>query len=504
MLLMGFLSRLLGGTSDEQTQHLASEFQLFVEALSDVAHQDDIIKITLKYLDDTLKAKRAGLILITYFEGKSASQQHIRLAPHAISLGDVPTNVGSLQPNSPFYQRFAVDRLPLLKAEIDQNPQFASAPPSEQLFFAQMDMLAYVPIVAQSQTLGLLCAGARRGSGGYTAAELSLMATIAKQSGIALRNTRLVEDLRRREKESLEANNALKRAKEQLEQLDSVKTDFVTIASHELRTPLAQVRGYTDIIEALNTQGMLDPEQLTSMTANLRKATDRMEELIRNMLDVSQLDVNAMDLRFTNIKVDNVVRMAIEPITESIRNRRQSLTARGLRGLPEIEADMKRLVQAFQNVIVNAVKFTPDEGRIEIEGQMRVNPETGREEILITIKDSGIGIDEKNQEIIFEKFVRTQDPSLHSTGKTKFMGAGPGLGLTIARGVINGHGGRIWVESSGFNPEAMPGSTFYIVLPVELPEDATRTLNFDNSAAMSKAEREKLRGEMAKLEKTKS
>ncbi|NJL94461.1 MAG: HAMP domain-containing histidine kinase [Anaerolineae bacterium] len=309
--------------------------------------------------------------------------------------------------------------------------------------------------------------------------DLSLLATLANQAGAALRNARLVSNLRESENEAREATTALRSAKEQLEQLDAVKTDFITIASHELRTPLAQVRGYTDIIEALNEQGMLDQEQLASMTTNLRKATDRMEELIRNMLDVSQIDVNAMDLRFAPASIEQVVRLALEPLTQDIRQRKQSLTARGLRGLPPIEADMQRMVQALQNVVLNAVKFTPDGGKIEITASLQNNPGTKRDEILLAVSDSGIGIDKKHQEIIFEKFVRAHDPSLHSTGKTKFMGAGPGLGLTIARGVIEGHGGRIWVESLGSDPEKLPGSTFYILLPVKPPEDATGVLNFE-------------------------
>jgi signal transduction histidine kinase len=268
--------------------------------------------------------------------------------------------------------------------------------------------------------------------------------------------------------------------------LDAVKTDFITIASHELRTPLAQIRGHTDIIEALNEQGILDQEQLGALTSNLRKAADRLETLIGDMLDVSQLDLSAMDLRFAQATIENVVRLAIEPLQESIRSRKQSLTARGLRGLPAIEADMQRLVQAVRNIVLNAVKFTPDGGRIDIIGSLISNAQTGRDEIQVAIKDTGIGIDPKNHEAIFEKFFRTSDPGLHSTGATKFMGAGPGLGLTIARGVLQGHGGRIWVESPRFDPDKMPGSTFYIALPVHPPEGARRVMSFSTPGTRPK------------------
>jgi signal transduction histidine kinase len=383
------------------------------------------------------------------------------------------------------------ERQPVLQFDIDYNPEFRDVSEEERVFFKKLKMAAYAPIIAQGEVIALLAAGTKVSDVSYAPYDLEMLSTLANQMGIALRNARLVDDLKRREKEASDANRELKATKDQLEHLDSVKTDFITIASHELRTPLAQVRGYTDIIEALNTQGMLDPEQLGSMTGNLRKATDRMEELIRNMLDVSQIEVNAIDLRFTTVSIVNVVTMAIEPMTEAIRNRKQTLSVRGLRGLPEVEADMKRMVQAFQNVISNGVKFTPDGGRIQISGSVHTNPLRGRDEIVIAIEDDGIGVDEKNQELIFEKFVRAQDPSLHSTGKTKFMGAGPGLGLTIARGVIEGHGGTIWVESERYDPVEMPGSCFYIVLPVKPPEDATgvmdlqrSTIHFDRDALM--------------------
>ncbi|PJF40964.1 MAG: histidine kinase, partial [Candidatus Thermofonsia Clade 1 bacterium] len=105
------------------------------------------------------------------------------------------------------------------------------------------------------------------------------------------------------------------------------------------------------------------------MTANIRKATERLEALIADMLDVSRLGLDAMDLRFMPTTLDAVIRLSIEPLQESIRQRKLQLTVRGLKGLPEIEADQQRLVQAFKNVVLNAIKYTPDGGRIDITGR---------------------------------------------------------------------------------------------------------------------------------------
>jgi signal transduction histidine kinase len=293
--------------------------------------------------------------------------------------------------------------------------------------------------------------------------------------------------------------SSLEGAKDQMERLDSVKTDFITVASHELRTPLAQIRGYTDILDALNDSGMLDEDQIAGMVVNLRKASERMEELIAAMLDVSQLDVDAMDLHFAPISVEQVLRAAIEPLTDAVRSRRLAVTARGLRELPVIQADHSRLVQAFRNVIVNAVKFTPDGGRIEITGIIQPD------QIVISISDSGVGIDRENLPLIFKKFYRCYDPVFHSTGGAySFMGAGPGLGLTIAQGVIAGHGGRIWAESLGHSMEYCPGVTVYVLLPLTPPQDARRVLPFQPRALplpiyLRRADLRTLPGELRKL-----
>ncbi len=298
--------------------------------------------------------------------------------------------------------------------------------------------------------------------------------------GIVIRrNTLLIADLRQLNQATESVNDSLTVAKDQVERLDSVKTDFITVASHELRTPLAQICGYTEIIDELNEEGLLDQDQMAGMVASLRKAGERMEELISAMLDVSQIDINAMNLHFADSTIESVMRMAIEPLTEAIRERRITLSARGLRGLPVIQADMQRLVQAFRNVIVNAVKYTPDGGLIEIKGSLIPSAApTESDAVLIEFADNGVGIDPDNLELIFHKFYRGYDPNLHSTGAYKFMGAGPGLGLTIAQGIIEGHGGDIWAESDGHNMVDCPGTTLFIRLPVTPPTEARRVKPF--------------------------
>ncbi len=443
---------------------------------------NELVQIATKTLNSVLRVRSSGMLLVSE-SGESGIE--LTLMNAGTSAGPHGRRV-KIPAEGPFYQQVVVKQLPITQFDIISSPFYKNIQPEVRAFFQAMDMSAYAPIVMDGATTGLLASGAKLNDTPMYQRDLELLVALANQTGVALRNTRLVADLRHLNNSMQMLNRSLGMANDRMGQLDSVKTDFVTIASHELRTPLAQIRGYTDIVDALNDQGMLDQDQTRGLVNNLRKATERMEELIAAMLDVSQLDVNAMDLRFTQTSPESVLRMAIEPLTDPIKQRKLTLSARGLRGLPPVEADMQRLVQAFRNLITNAIKYTPDGGRIDISAKHHpANGEGEPEYILISITDTGIGIDQEHQTLIFNKFYRVSDPGLHSTGTYKFLGAGPGLGLTIAKGVVDGHGGQIWADSPGYNPELMPGSTFYVKLPLTPPENASRVLPFESEKSSS-------------------
>lgn len=133
-----------------------------------------------------------------------------------------------------------------------------------------------------------------------------------------------------------------------------------------------------------------------------------------------------------------------------------------------VQGDSKQLQSALSRIINNAVKYTPDGGRISITARLlQGKPLDENPFIEIVIADTGVGIELEKQKLIFEKFGTAEDVALHSTSKTKFMGGGAGLGLTIAKGVIEAHEGRIWVESAGYDKENLPGSKFFILLPTQ-------------------------------------
>lgn len=265
---------------------------------------------------------------------------------------------------------------------------------------------------------------------------------------------------------------ALDAAETRLRQIEQSKADFIAIASHELRTPLTQLRGYTEILDALAESGSLDAEQVGQIVGNIRRASDRMDALLTQMLDLSQIDMGTLKLQHGDVSPEAAVRMAVEQHVDALRRRHIGLAAYGLRALPPIHGDFQRLVQAFSAIVSNAVRFTPDGGRIEIRGQMQTSAD-GASTVLLTFADTGVGIGAEHIELIFGRFYRGHDASLHSTDASRFMGAGPGLGLTIARGIIEAHGGQIRAVSTGHDIKGCPGSTFLVTLPLTaaIPSD---------------------------------
>jgi signal transduction histidine kinase len=255
----------------------------------------------------------------------------------------------------------------------------------------------------------------------------------------------------------------LQRTNRVLEQLDRAKVKFIQISAHELRTPLTSIFGYAQLLK-MKTH---DNPELSSYVGSILAGTRGMTEIVNNMLDVSRIDSRALELSTTTLFVDTVIDNVLSKIKPACEERRIDLCIEGLKALPPICADPDLLQKVFYHIITNAVKYTPDGGRIQVSGRV-VNEPEGNTQVEIATRDSGIGIDPQYQELVFQKFFQTGEVRLHSSGKTKFKGGGPGLGLAIARGIIEAHHGRLWVESPGHDEVTNPGSTFYVRLPLSL------------------------------------
>jgi len=245
-----------------------------------------------------------------------------------------------------------------------------------------------------------------------------------------------------------------------LEQMDRTKMRFIQISAHELRTPMTLVQGYAQMVQ-LKANGNPDVERYTK---GMLEGTSRMVEIIDNMLDVSRIDSNLLEISPSETEISQVIEKITKTFAGAFEERKITFKTEGLTDLPVIKADKDLLYKVFYHVVGNAIKYTPDGGSVTVSGRIIADPKDP--EIEIAVKDTGIGIDQQFHELIFEKFYQTGEVLLHSSGKTKFKGGGPGLGLAISRGIINAHHGHIRLESSGHNEQTYPGSTVYVRLSI--------------------------------------
>lgn len=238
---------------------------------------------------------------------------------------------------------------------------------------------------------------------------------------------------------------ALQKANQELSEVDKLKSDFIAIASHELRTPLGVILGYASFLQDEATT----PELLEHASKVMGSAL-QLRRIIEDMVNLRYLKENTSDMFMERIRISELLadlESESRPLAEA---RRHTLTLVPPEDDVLITVDRSRIMMALSNLMNNAVRFTPDGGTITVSTRVH-----NRREVWIVIKDSGIGIDKKALERIFEEFYQVED---HMTRKH----GGLGIGLSIARALVKGHNGRIWAESAGLGH----GATFFVSLPL--------------------------------------
>ncbi len=281
-----------------------------------------------------------------------------------------------------------------------------------------------------------------------------------------------------------ELMNNLERSASELTHLNQMKDSFLGMASHELKTPLTVIMGYTELLSQDMVGDDLSPT-VSEMLQHISTAALRLNSIVRDMIDVSMIDRKKMALKLEPIEMNQLIEQAVDEQRLFFVMRKQTVKFSLEHTLPTLHGDRSRLMQLLANLINNAIKFTPDAGVISVSSRTRdllrskQHPLTeatppllhiGRKPhryIEIAINDTGIGIDKEEQLRIFDKFYEAGNIEEHSSGTVAFKSRGAGLGLAIARGVVEMHGGDIWVESPGYDPLLSPGSTFFILLPLD-------------------------------------
>lgn len=265
----------------------------------------------------------------------------------------------------------------------------------------------------------------------------------------------LVAHLERRIRE-LETKN------KDLMRLDKIKDTFIQITAHELRTPLTLIYGYSRLLQdSPEIQAVLRANEGTSeLVDGLVEAVERMQRIINEILTITRIMTNQIDIVVGAAPLIGLFRKVLEKYHQPLQQRNIQVMLNEA-GFPKsIRADVELIEMLLDNLISNAIKYTPDGGKISIYAS------TDEHFVTMHITDTGIGIPLEDQEMIFERFHTPNDPQLHSTSKTAFGGGGLGLGLAICKGIVDAHSGTISVSSNGRNAQTFPGSEFVVKLPL--------------------------------------
>ncbi len=279
-------------------------------------------------------------------------------------------------------------------------------------------------------------------------------------------NERLVDRLEKKVQE-------LTRANEQLAHTDLMKSRFIGMAAHELRTPLTAIHGYLSLLTAPHSKFIASADDSArEILEGITNGVDRLRGIVQDMLDITRIEAGTLQLRLSPISLSFIFEKIRKEFSSIVERREQTLVIGAADEVPMMWVDGERVTQILRNLVGNAVKYTPNGGRIEVSAMLMGQDSPGAASaqpsqfVKIMVRDTGVGIAPEQQERIFENFYEVREVELHSTSKTDFMGGGAGLGLPIARGVAEAHGGSLWFESPGHDPARCPGSTFYLILPL--------------------------------------
>jgi signal transduction histidine kinase len=246
----------------------------------------------------------------------------------------------------------------------------------------------------------------------------------------------------------------LERANLELRRIDGMKSEFVSVASHELRTPLAAIKNAVQLV-LKGTAGKINENQERFLSMAERNI-NRLTNILNDLLNLSRIESGRIELNFEQIKLKGLIELMTSSLKPHADAKFIQIDMDVSDQLPTVYGDPEKINQILTNLIGNAIKFTPERGKILITAKLLPKDQEGGygDRVAVSVKDTGVGIPSEHLDVIFEKFHQVEG-SLHRS-----MG-GTGLGLAITKGLVGAHQGRIWVES-----EPGKGSTFTFTLPL--------------------------------------
>ncbi len=401
-----------------QPQQLRRLVELSV-VLNSTLDLDNLLQLITATATELLDCEAASILLYDEKEQRLFFAAATGTAPEELDKIPVPID------NSLAGTIFRTNRHIIL-SNVEQDPRHYPLV-SDHIQFTVKTLLG-VPMPIKAKTVGVLEALNKR-NGVFDEHDASLIAVTAAHAAIAINNARLLHTTQK----------ALQKVKE----ADELKNNFLTLASHELRTPLGIILGYSTFLKQ-DAQGKLSDHASTVL-----KAASQMRSILDEMNNLAMLKSDDLNLKPQKVVMEDVLAYACEGIRELASARRQNLEYAFSEEAYIVHVDIDKTALAFGNILSNAIRFSPESTQITIGVTKDGN------QVLAWVQDQGIGIPADKLQKIFEEFYQIEPPNTRRYG-------GLGIGLTIAKGLIEAQGGRIWAESEGMGK----GSTFKVLLPM--------------------------------------
>lgn len=438
----------------------AIDYTLASKELTDIVNSEiDFISLLKKFtkaLQATFRLDSVGVLLAvddkTFFIPDELSSDNLKGSFQSFKL------FGYLKKNK--HVLLKDDIQDLLMEDITDNKRKKYNQISDEI--NKLNAEAFVPVFNKkgNNIEAILVLSNKLSGEPFSTQDLSLLEVLSLQLSSAIIKSKLYQEAQefnqKLEREVEKQTKELRTANEKLTELDQAKSEFMSIASHQLRTPLAGINGYLSMMEDGDFGRLTKAQQ--PIIHDVAQATQRLIRMVNVFLNVTRIEAGRFVMNYTKQPFGEVmmdIYKTLKP-TADAKGVKLTIDEKGVNALPTIDVDMDKIKDVIINLTDNAIKYSP-------EGHVHMSAEANSRTVHVMIKDSGVGIPKEEVDNLFDKFVR-------GSGIARVEPNGSGLGLFIARKIVEGHGGKIWAASEGEGK----GSTFQFKIPIKADKEAKK------------------------------
>ena len=420
---------------------------------SSILDLQNLLKSIAKSLADAFQFEKIGVVLLNEQRNLEIIYQEGFKPEVAQALTSFP-NVTKILFQE-LKQNPGIQVIDEMKTRYD-NGEFKPVSPELLEALHTNDVAIILPLTIKERLIGVIALGTKKSGDPYNNQDIGVLGIIAGQAAIAIENARLYEELKgfnvKLEAEVNRKTAALRQANLELRKLDQAKSDFISIASHQLRTPLTIIKGYISMMK----EGNFGPVPAVIMK-NLDKvyiSNERLISLVENLLDISRIESGKQDFNWQSVQLEDLAQTVADNLKPAAKIKGLKLFFHRQKNLtPKVIADSNKVHEVMMNFTDNAIKYT-EKGEINVS----LNYDDHKKMVTFCVKDTGRGLEKDVKSYLFKKFSRGK-------GSFRIHTEGVGLGLYVAKIIVDAHHGKVWAESEGSDK----GSRFCFSLPLEGP-----------------------------------